>query len=255
MTVIAEAEDDRSAVQLAAKLSPDIIIMDISMPGLSGVEATRQITAAGTASKIIALSMHVDCRTVLDMVQAGASAYLLKDCAFEELIDAIRSVASNGAYLSPMVADLIFKDFVHRIPGEEISILHYLTSREREVLHLMAEGREPEEIASLLHVSVKTAETHLQQIIFNHIAPGLHRTFSQAPGNENQGAGTTSLTPREREILLWIKEGKSTWEMSSILGITRDTVKFHLKNIFQKLNTSSRSQAVAVAIGNKVIDA
>lgn len=240
MTVVAEAEDGGSAVQLAAELSPDIIIMDISMPGLNGIEATRQILGTNADSKVIALSMHLERRMVLEMLNAGASGYLLKDCAFDEVIHAIGTVASNNAYLSPKVAELVLKDFVHRIPEDELPSRSILTSREREVLRLVTEGKNVKEIASLLHVSVKTAETHRQRIILQHIVPHLQ--------------GAVTLTSREKEILHWVKDGKSSWEIASILGISQDTVKFHIKNVFQKLNTTSRSQAIAIAIEAKLID-
>lgn len=165
MTVIAEAEDGRSAVQLATKLSPDIIVMDISMPDLNGIEATRQILEKNAESKVIALSVHCDRRFVLEMLNAGASGYLLKDCAFKELIHAIHTVAANNTYLSPKITDIVLKDYVHRIPKSEFSTLSLLTPREREVLQLLAEGRRTKEIAQLLQVSVKTVETYRQQIM------------------------------------------------------------------------------------------
>jgi DNA-binding NarL/FixJ family response regulator len=165
MNVVAEAEDGRTAVQLATKFTPDIIIMDISMPGLNGIEATRQIVASSASSKVIALSMHTGRRMILEILHAGAAGYLLKDCAFEEIIHAIRVVASNCTYLSPKITDLVVKDYVSRIPKEELSMLSILTAREREVLQLLAEGKKTKDIASSLQVSVKTAEFHRQQIM------------------------------------------------------------------------------------------
>jgi len=165
MTVIAEAGDGRSAVQLAAKLSPDIIVMDISMPDLNGIEATRQILAQSSVSKVIALSAHPDRRFVLEMLNAGASGYLLKNCAFKELIHAIRTVAKNSTYLSTTITDIVLKNYVHQIPKSEFSSLSLLTSREREVLQLLAEGRRTTEIASHLKLSVKTIETYRHQIM------------------------------------------------------------------------------------------
>ena len=165
MNVIAEARNGRSAVELAAKLSPDIILMDVSMPDLNGIEATRQILARRVDAKIIALSGHCDRRLVLAMLEAGAKGYLLKVCAFKELIHAIRTVAANSTYLSQQITDLVINDFVHRIPQHELSPLSLLTSREREVLQLLAEGKGTKEIASLLKISVKTIETYRQQIM------------------------------------------------------------------------------------------
>ncbi|HUL01168.1 MAG TPA: response regulator transcription factor [Nitrospirota bacterium] len=165
MTVVAEAEDGRTAVQLATKFSPNIIIMDISMPGLNGIEATRQILASSANSKVIALSMHIDRRMILEILNAGASGYLLKDCAFDEVIHAIQMVTSNCTYLSPKITDVVVKDYVSRISKEELSTLSILTSREREVLQLLAEGKKTKDIASVLQVSIKTAEFHRQQIM------------------------------------------------------------------------------------------
>jgi len=112
MKVIAEAEDGRAALRLARKLSPDVVVMDISMPGLNGIEATRQIMSAAYGIKVLALSMHDDARLVTEMLDAGASGYLLKDCAFEELIQAIHSVAEQGTYVSPKINDMLFRDHV-----------------------------------------------------------------------------------------------------------------------------------------------
>jgi two-component system response regulator NreC len=248
MAVIAEAEDGESAVRLAAELVPDVIIMDIGMPGLDGIEATREIALAGTATKIIALSMHAEPCKVLEMLYAGAKAYLLKDCAFEELTRAIRSAAANGTYLSPKIAELILKDYC-RFSGSETAPLDDLSSRDRKFLRLMTEGRSASEIASVLNMRIKTAEAHWHRIILDHIVPCLRR---DAAGIESEDV---LLTVREREILHWVKDGKNNTEISSILGISRDGVKFHLKNLYKKLNTSCRTQAVAAAIGNKVIDA
>ncbi len=165
MTVVAEAEDGRTAVQLTTKLLPDIVIMDISMPGLNGIEATRQILTSSADSKIIALSMHTERRVILEILNAGATGYLLKDCAFDEVIHAIQVVASNRTYLSPKIADIVVKDYVSRISKEELSILSILTAREREVLQLLSEGKKTKDIASVLQVSIKTAEFHRQQIM------------------------------------------------------------------------------------------
>ena len=116
MAVIAEAENGESAVELAARSAPDIIIMDISMPGINGIEAARRIVDASLASKIIALSMHIEKWMVLAMMNAGASGYVLKDRAYEEIIHAILTVAAGGFYLSPEIAKIVHKDHAHRIP-------------------------------------------------------------------------------------------------------------------------------------------
>ncbi|MEW6586546.1 MAG: response regulator transcription factor [Nitrospirota bacterium] len=165
MNVIGEAEDGRTTVRLAGELCPDIVIMDISMPDMNGIEATRQIVGHGPGVRIVALSVHSDKRFVAEMLNAGAAGYLLKDCAFEELVNAIHSVASNRSYLSPSITDLMLRDYRHILSKETLSVFSLLTAREREVLQLIAEGKSTKEIAHDLNVSVKTVETYRQQIM------------------------------------------------------------------------------------------
>ena len=165
MEVVAEAEDGRSAVKQARKIVPDIVIMDITMPDLNGIDATRAIIEDASGVKIIALSMHSDRRFVSGMLEAGASGYLLKDSAFEELATAIRAVVANQIYLSPKIADIVVKRFVSKSTSTERSAFTELTKREREVLQLLAEGVSTKEIAGRLNLSVKTVETHRANIM------------------------------------------------------------------------------------------
>jgi two-component system response regulator NreC len=165
MEVIAEAEDGRAAVKQAKKLLPDIVIMDITMPDLNGIDATRAIFEEAPGVKVIALSMHSDRRFVSGMLEAGASAYLLKDSAFEELATAIHAVVANQIYLSPKIADIVVRRFVSKSASTERSAFTELTKREREVLQLLAEGVSTKEIAGRLNLSVKTVETHRANIM------------------------------------------------------------------------------------------
>lgn len=165
LEVIATAPDGHTVVNLARELLPDVVIIDIGMPNLNGIEATRRIVAENPAIKIIALSMHSDKRFVVEMLKAGASAYLLKDCVFEELIGAISSVMEDNPYISSAVAKVVIKDYVKNLREENTSAFTVLTAREREVLQILAEGKTTHQIASILFVSEKTVESHRRQIM------------------------------------------------------------------------------------------
>lgn len=165
MQVVGEAEDGQSTVDLAKKLVPNVVLMDVKMPDLSGIEATRQILSELPDVKIIALSMYPDQRFVMNMLKSGARGYLLKDCAFEELVQAIRLVMANKTYLCPLITEVVVKDIVTLNPSTSQAALAVLTTREREVLRLLAEGNRTSQIAELLDISVKTVDTHRQQII------------------------------------------------------------------------------------------
>jgi DNA-binding NarL/FixJ family response regulator len=165
MQVVAEAEDGRKTLTLARECIPHVIVMDVEMPDLNGIEATMQILTEFPQVKVIALSMYSDRRFVTNMLKAGACGYLLKDCAFEELSGAIRLAMSNRIYLSPGVADVVVKDYASHTPAPSQSVFAVLTTREREVLQLLSEGKRTTQIAELLHISIKTVETHRQQIM------------------------------------------------------------------------------------------
>jgi len=192
MEVVAEADDGRTTVHLVKKLSPDVVIMDISMPDLNGIEATRQILKSSPKVKVIALSMHSDKRFILEMLNAGASGYLLKDCALDELINAIHAVVSNRSFISPSIAEVIIKEkeYRHIVSKENLSVFSLLTVREREVLQFLAEGKTVKEIAYDLHLSVKTIETYRQNIMAKldiHTIAGLTKYAIRE--------GITSLNP------------------------------------------------------------
>lgn len=165
LTVVEEAHNGRIAVELARKLLPDVVIMDVAMPDLNGIEATRRIIAELSHTKVIALSMHFDKEFVIAMLKVGALGYLLKDCAVEELICAIRAVMNNKIYLSRTISDIVIDDYMRSLSKDEVSILSTLTGREREVLQLIAEGKTTKEIASCLHVSINTIDTHRRQVM------------------------------------------------------------------------------------------
>lgn len=165
MRVVGEAENGRLAVRLALELAPDVVVMDINMPELNGIEATRQILADLPDTRIIALSMYSDKRYVVGMLKAGVSGYLLKNCAFDELVTAISQVMKNQNYMSQKIAGTVMKDYASILESSDSSPASQLTVREREVLQLIAEGMKTRDIAERIHVSVKTVETHRQQIM------------------------------------------------------------------------------------------
>jgi DNA-binding NarL/FixJ family response regulator len=163
--VTGEAEDGRSSVRLAKQLEPDVVIIDISLPGLNGIEATRQIHQNSPEVKVIVLSMRADSRAVLAALAAGASAYLLKEAAFEEVVIALRVVLKGQIYLSPAIAHLVVQSSVEHWSANPGYVRHGISGREREILQLVAEGRSSKEMAASLFVSVKTIETHRKQIM------------------------------------------------------------------------------------------
>jgi len=163
--VVGEAENGRKALQLARKHHPDLVIMDISMPDLNGIDATHQMIAENSGVKVIALSMHSDKQYVDQMLKAGVSGYLLKDCAFEELERALRVIAGGGVYLSPDIAGLVVQDYVGQLHEKAPEPSVTMTIREREVLQLIAEGHSTKAVADALSISVKTVETHRKNIM------------------------------------------------------------------------------------------
>lgn len=164
MSVVAEAGDGREALRLVEQLEPDIVLMDIAMAGLNGLEATDRITKEYPDVRVIILSMHASEEYVLQALRAGAVGYILKDAGTAELEIAIRAVARDETYLSPSVSKHVVADYVRRV-GSESTSLERLTRRQREILQLIAEGHSTQEIAQMLSISVKTVETHRSQLM------------------------------------------------------------------------------------------
>ena len=163
--VVAEAEDGRKALGLVRELVPDIAIMDITMPNLNGVDATRRIVGEFPEVKIIALSIHSNRRFVADMLKAGASGYILKECLFDELVQAIRTVVAGSIYLSPRITGVVVDDYVERLLTTADLQPTVLTEREHEVLQLLAEGKSMKQIALELYVSTKAIEANRRRIM------------------------------------------------------------------------------------------
>jgi len=160
--VVGEAKDGRTAVRMVGELRPQVVVMDLRMPDLNGIEATRQTLAATPNAKVIGLSGNSDQRSAREMLAAGACGYVRKEAAFEELVKAIRAVVNNKIYVSPTVAGPWMYDAAVGANGSRRSTL---SPREREVLQLLAEGKATKEVAVSLHVSVKTAETHRRNLM------------------------------------------------------------------------------------------
>ena len=166
LTVVGEAEDGKTIVELARKLSPHVVVMDIAMPDLNGIEATRKIIKANPKMKVVALSGHVNQHFVREMFAAGAAAYILKQTASDELVRAIRAVAAGKKYLSPDVTRDIVDAYVELSQSpSQMPVFVVLTEREREVLQMVAEGRSTKDIGGKIGVSVKTVETHRHNIM------------------------------------------------------------------------------------------
>ncbi len=159
---ILEADNGRTAVQLARAQKPDVVVMDISMPELNGIDATKRIIADNPKTRVIGLSMRTDRRYVLEMLGAGAAGYVTKSAAAADIVRAVRTVAAGQTYLDPQVSGAVV-DALRAPPGERFQ-RKQLSTREREVLQLLAEGRSSKDIARALHVAVSTVETHRRQI-------------------------------------------------------------------------------------------
>jgi len=165
LTVVAEASDGREAVQLAESAQPDVAVLDIAMPNLSGIEAAQRITAQAPKVAIVMLSMHSDEGYVLRALKAGARGYLLKDAAESDLIEAIRAVHQGKTFFSSEISKMLVEDYIREIRSRGVDDSYeLLTSREREILQLLVEGNSNKDIAAHLNVSPYTVETHRRNI-------------------------------------------------------------------------------------------
>lgn len=162
--VVGQTQDGHSTIEMAKELMPDIVIMDIGMPGLNGIETTRRVVQDCPTIKVIGLSMHSSDKYVREMFRAGASGYLLKDCTFDELVEAIRTVMSGQTYISPAIGDMIIREYTSK-EDEHKSVFSVLSQREREVLQLLSEGKTTKQIGRRLHISPKTVEAHRLRVM------------------------------------------------------------------------------------------
>ncbi len=164
--VVADAADGREAVTLTEEHKPDVVVIDVAMPNLNGIEAARQIAAKSPQTAVVFLSMHSDEGYVLKALKAGARAYLLKDSAESDLVSAVKAVSEGKAFFSPAISKMLVEDYMRRMQEQQVEDSYdLLTTREREVLQLLAEGRNNKEVAQLLNLSLYTVETHRSNIL------------------------------------------------------------------------------------------
>ena len=166
ITVVGEAADGRKAVRQVERLCPDVVVMDIAMPGMNGIEATAQIRNICPSTQVVILSMHSSAEHILRALRAGALGYLLKESAGKELIQAVQTVYGGRRYLSRQIAESVIDDYISGSPATQAkNLLESLSSREREVLQLVAEGKSSTEIAEVLYLSPKTIETYRSRLM------------------------------------------------------------------------------------------
>jgi DNA-binding NarL/FixJ family response regulator len=165
LEVVAEAENGRMALELVKSHKPDVVIMDIAMPDMNGIDATRNILGEAPQTRVVALSMHAERRLITATIKAGALGYILKDCSVEELVAAIGAVSAGKTYLSPEVAGMLVREALFSWPKNEADDVSALSIREREVLQLLADGKSTKDSATIQRVSVKTIETQRQRIM------------------------------------------------------------------------------------------
>lgn len=163
--VVAEAKNGREALHQAAQFCPDVIVMDLNMPEMNGIEATQGILAGNPDSKVVALSMDMDRVKIIETLKAGAKGYICKDCVFEELVDAIRALAAGNSYLGAKITELVIKDFKEYMAEDSSAKYNNLSKRELEVLQHIADGRSTKDIAFTLGICVKTVEIHRMNIM------------------------------------------------------------------------------------------
>jgi DNA-binding NarL/FixJ family response regulator len=269
--VVGEAGDGREALEKVRELSPDVVVMDITMPNLDGIKATRGIMAASPNTKVIGLSMHGGKRFIEDMLQAGAVGYILKDAAPEQLVDGVHAVLKGETYMSPAVTGLVVSQYINLLSRVQAAgAPAKLTKKEIQFLELVGEGCSSEEIASHLDTGEAAVNTMqksvLKKLDLSSVAElieyagaqkwfsgqeGMEAALQQAVNSGRKKAGPPKpqpliepLTNRELDVLALLAKRLYDKEIAEELSVSVTTVRTHVGNVFQKLSVGKRHEAI-----------
>lgn len=253
ITVVSNFTSAFEALSNLKSSNPEILLVDLGLPGMSGIDLIRQLKDEMTDLEIIVHTVFEDKETVLLSIKAGASGYILKGCTSQQLVNAIREVYNGGAPMTPKIARKIVMEFQDKFRSGQQA----LSDSETEILHEIESGMTYKEIAAKFNLSPQAVNVHIKNIYGKIYIREKNFHDGLVEGNKplRNNRPATFLTEREKEVLNWIKQGKSSWDISIILGISEATVKFHVGTIMKKLNAVSRVHAVTIAISMGLIDA
>lgn len=249
MDVVDIAVNGREAVDLSARLKPDVVIMDIRMPVMDGIESTLRIRHECPSVKVIMLSAFRNVQYVLDAFYSGASGYILKEHAFREITRGITVVLAGKTYLCSNIVSLLCEEYANRIGKKELQAVSAGSLLERKILQQIGAGIPASRIAFLMNIRKKRLEDIYHDLTVEHILPQLISISRSGPS-----ALSKRMTRREQDILVCLNQEKSNKEIADALGISQDTVKYHLKKIFAKFEVANRYQAIALARRDNIVD-